>query len=118
MFGNRERRRKEKRLMCFFFLCLDCNEIENEKKIYVSFYFYTHINFFFFFFLWIYPYKCKRYIKVMGKYVTSCHIMLCMWVLLFKTILSLQFHPIWANCKEQSIFQAFHIYIYIYIGEF
>ena len=86
MFGNRERRRKEKRLMCFFFLCLDCNEIENEKKIYVSFYFYTHINvfFLFFYFLWIYPYKYKRYIKVMGKYVTSCHIMLCMWVLLFK----------------------------------
>ena len=32
MFGNRKRRGKEKRMMYFFFLCVDCNEKENEKK--------------------------------------------------------------------------------------
>ena len=37
MFGNRVKRRKEKRIKYLFFLCLDCNEKENEKKIYVFF---------------------------------------------------------------------------------
>lgn len=30
-------------------------------------------------FLLLYPYKCERYIKVINKYVTSCHIMLFTW---------------------------------------
>ena len=76
MFGNRERRRKERRIKYFFFLCLDCfdcNEEENKKKIYV------------FFFLLLYPYKCKRrQMKIMNKCVTLYHIILCTWVLLFK----------------------------------
>ena len=43
MFGNRERRGKEKRRIYFLFLCLVCNKKENEKKIY-GFLFYAHIN--------------------------------------------------------------------------
>ena len=119
MFGNRKRRRKEKRIMYFFFLCLDCNEKENEKKIYVSFYFYTHINGFYFFILWIYPYKCKKYIKVMGKYVTSCHIMLCMWVLLFKNHSLPSIPPNLGRLQRTKYFSNFsYIYIYIYFMNF
>ena len=36
------------------------------------------------FFLHLYPYKCKRYMKIMNKYITLYHIILCTWVLLFK----------------------------------
>jgi len=37
MYGNREKRRKENRIKYFTFLYLDCNEKENEKKVYVFF---------------------------------------------------------------------------------
>ena len=71
MFGNKERRRKEERIKYFFFHCLDCNEGENKKRIYI-------------FFILLYPYKCERYMKIMNKYITLYHIILCTWVLLFK----------------------------------
>ena len=32
MFGNRERRRKEKKRIHFYFICLVCNKKGNEKK--------------------------------------------------------------------------------------
>ena len=71
MFGNKERRRKEERIKYFFFHCLDCNEGENKKRIYI-------------FFILLYPYKCERYMKIMNRYITLYHIILCTWVLLFK----------------------------------
>ena len=93
MFGNRERRRKEKRKMHFSFLCLICNKKGNQKKIYV-------------FFLLLCPYKCERFIKFMGKYVTLCYIMLFIWALFFFfffwTIVSLQICPNWVDCKSVS----------------
>ena len=55
--------------MHFSFLSLICKKIGNQKKIYVS--------------LLLCPYKCERCIKVMGKYVTLCYIMLFMWVHIF-----------------------------------
>ena len=79
MFGNRERRRKEKRRMYFFFLWLVCHIEGNEKKIYV--------------FSLLCPYKCTKCIKVMGKYVTSCHTILFMLAPFFKTIFYLQNPP-------------------------
>ena len=45
MFGNKERRRKEKRKMNIFsFLCLVCNKKGNEKKIYVFFFTFMPIK--------------------------------------------------------------------------
>ena len=80
MFGNRERRGKEKRIMYFFLFIWFAirNEMkwkEEKKKIYIYIYL---------FFLLLCPYKCKRCINVMGKYVTLCHIILFMWALCFK----------------------------------
>ena len=69
MFGNRKRRRKEKRKMHFSFFCLICNKKGNQKKIYV--------------FSLLCPYKCEKCIKVMGKYVNLCYIMLFMWAHFF-----------------------------------
>ena len=46
MFGNRERRGKEKRRIYFFFLCLVCNKKENEKE---NIWFFTLCS-----------YKCKK----------------------------------------------------------
>ena len=60
MFGNRKRRRKEKRKMHFSFFCLICNKKGNQKKIYV--------------FSLLCPYKCEKCIKVMGKYVNLCYL--------------------------------------------
>ena len=77
--------------MHFSFLSLICKKIGNQKKIYVS--------------LLLCPYKCERCIKVMGKYVTLCYIMLFMWVhffFFFWTILSLQIYPNWVDCKSVS----------------
>ena len=83
MFGNRERRRKEKRKMHFSFLCLICNKKGNQKKIYV-------------FFLLLCPYKCERFIKFMGKYVTLCYIMLFIWALFF-------FVFFWNHCIPSNL---------------
>ena len=55
---------KKKRKKHFSFLSLICNKKGNQKEIYVS--------------LLLFPYKCERCIKVKGKYVTLCYIMLFM----------------------------------------
>ena len=65
--------------MNFYFLCLVCNKKGNEKKI---------CFFFLFFYILLCPYKCEGCIKIMGKYVTSYHIMLFMWVIIFLKPLS------------------------------
>ena len=74
MFGNQERRRKEKRIR-YFFSFVWIVRIATRKKMKRKY---------MFFFLLSYPYKCKRYIKIMNKYVTLYHIILCARVLLFK----------------------------------
>ena len=71
MFGNRERRRKEKRIKYFFFPLFGLQwGREKKENIYI--------------FLLLYSYKCKRYMKIMNKYVILYHIILCTWILLFK----------------------------------
>ena len=45
MFGNRERRRKEKRIMHFYFICLDCTRKGNEKRKMYGFFFFNLFTF-------------------------------------------------------------------------
>ena len=52
-----------------------------------------------FFFLLLYSYKCKRYMKIMNKYVTLYHIMLCTLVLLFKNHSPPLITPNLTDCK-------------------